>query len=521
MNKLVSVFIIVISCIITGCADTPNNVNLTVQQGQCVTGSFSGYEATPSLSPAFPMNINMPAQSPYCAAITLTNNNNGKNANNIQVSGSGLQVSYTLPAVKPSQTTVNLIDFNASGIESTNFGNPPTTFQKAYNLALFDPNNCVTTLGPKVKTYGTGGQSCTFYMQLLSESLPVGVYPFTLSVSYTNGNSFYTIKTTLKQRVNLYLGGNMNPAVQLTNAQGSTNAASTANSPESNQILSLTRDIFGNVYSGDNIGVIYKYTGTSKSSWLPLLTGVNSQIVALTSDTSGNVYAALYSGNVFEITPAGKIIPLGMPAPNLSSMAIQGNNLYVTAGASFYSCTLPISTACNWATLNSAPATINSLLGGSSGIFAAAGESVIQFVAGNWVLYGATGLPGGNVTSVIFPGLNLFAGVTQIENSVSAVWYSTNNANFMPTSSASGAILGGSTSNTVFQIASDAGGGLFVAGIGLNSSDFGTTSNAILAYVYPTAPAPVFGISTKWIPISVPAASAVSVIQTATQLTPY
>ena len=71
------------SLLLVGCgSSTPNNVSLTVQQGQCVTGPFPGYEATVTATNlvAFPMNANLPAQSPYCTALTITNNNSGKNA---------------------------------------------------------------------------------------------------------------------------------------------------------------------------------------------------------------------------------------------------------------------------------------------------------------------------------------------------------------------------------------------------------------------------------------------------------
>ena len=92
LTKLTNLFFgALVVGVLGACSPTPNNVTLTLTPSSCVTGAYPGYEAAAtSYSNAFPLNATMPANAPYCMAVTLTNNNTGTNANNVQVFQGGL-----------------------------------------------------------------------------------------------------------------------------------------------------------------------------------------------------------------------------------------------------------------------------------------------------------------------------------------------------------------------------------------------------------------------------------------------
>lgn len=513
--------------ILTACgAGTPNSISLTATQGTCVTSINPGYESlATTYSAAYPMNATLPANSPYCVAVTLTNNNSGTNANNIQVANGGLTVSYGAP----TNTTYNLIDFNAAGIPQSTF--PYSVYQTAYNIALFDPKNCVTTIGANVQTLSKGGNSCTFYLQLIGESLPVGVYPLTVSVNYTNGNSYQSTSVGLNQRVNLYVGGNLNQNLVLTNAQSQANSQSTANTvtsagyPGLVAVSALTRDPYGNVYSGDSVGAIYKYNGTSANSWSQMVTAApGTPTLAMTSDILGNIYFADYGGAVYQLSESsGTVISLGSISsdstivPTSIQLSPDNSTLLISANNNIYSCSLiPISSAsCSGTIYSSAPESINQMvytntvsIGTTNNFYSQAG--------GIWSPPYA-GLVGSNVTGIAYTGSSLsswFATVNETESVTSSVWYEsagTSNT-FIPFVGGTGNVLSGQLP----KVALDSAQGVFVSGLGLMSMDF-PESTAYLAYI----PASYLGVAVSaWTPITGISAQ-INAMQTASQLTNY
>lgn len=298
LTKLTNLFFgALVVGILGACSPTPNNVTLTLTPSSCVTGAYPGYEAAAtSYSNAFPLNATMPANAPYCMAVTLTNNNTGTNANNVQVFQGGLQLSYTVAGVS---YLANMIDFNASGIPQSTYSYTP--YQQLGNIALFDPSNCVTTIGSHVNTLSQGGGQCTFYLGMVGESLPVGTYPLQLQVNYTNGNDSYFVNAAFNQRVNLYAGGDFTAPgsvgnyLALYNGESANIAESTPVAFPGQAIKLLTRDAYGDIFAYDGVSV---YVFNGGSSWAPigLPGGSGVQINALSSDNLGNVFAATTAG---------------------------------------------------------------------------------------------------------------------------------------------------------------------------------------------------------------------------------
>ncbi len=519
-----------------GCAQTPNSVSLTVaQQGSCVTGAFPSYESS-----LFPINKNLPANSPYCVAIKLTNNNSGTNANNIQVNANGLQISYSVGGTSYSGS---LIDFTAAGVAQSNFSS--TTQQSFGNVVLFDPKNCVTTQGSQVQTIGTNGGNCTFYLQLSQEANPVGVYPITLTLNYTNGNSNYSVSTTLNQRVNLYVGtSGITPTnTWLTNASSNSNVLASSNSPDTNPIISITRDFFGNVYTGDNQGAIYQYNGTSASSWTKIVNaGPGGSIVAMASDTNtGYVYYVNQSGQVFQfnganpptssttLTPIATLSfsPSGLPVSMavISSTTLGNNTIGIANGNNIYnfSCTNAVPSSCSAAgtSVNPSLQTINQIAAAgtsnfysaeSDGTFSVVGNLFSQFPASGYLNFAnslAYFITPGTTNAYVYAG-----GVMTSQSPNSMVFFESNGAAFAPLNSPSG---GNPLLGTAQQIVVDQGQDVFVGGTNLTSADF-TGTTASLAYL--TSPSFAVGAS-DWTAITGFSTGGFLSMQTASQLTPY
>lgn len=342
MKKLFLLVPLIVTII--GCSgSTPNNVELTVKQGVCVTSEYPGYESTPySVYPnyAFRTNAYTAESSPYCMALTLTNNNSGENANNIQVYQGGLSISY---AVESNLYTGYMIDYNAAGISPSYFNY--YTNQIIGNMALFDPDNCVTTQGIEVNTLSKEGGKCTFYLQIISESMPVGVYPLNVNVNYTNGNANYSAATTIYQQVGILAGGDFTTpgnklAVYNGNSQFNAEALS-AVLPNWSQILLLARDFTGNVYAYDG-NTVYKYDGVNLSSIANSPPNIND----LTGDSFGNLFAATQNGVFVYNASAGNnatwSLVAGIPASNIPSLRAESENLqnivYFTGNGGVESC---------------------------------------------------------------------------------------------------------------------------------------------------------------------------------------
>ncbi|MBX9865435.1 MAG: hypothetical protein K2Y14_00865 [Burkholderiales bacterium] len=353
LTKLTKLFFgVLLVGVLGACSPTPNNVTLTLTPSSCVTGAYPGYEATAtSYSNGYSLNATMPATSPYCMAVTLTNNNSGTNANNIQVFQGGLQLTYNVAGVAYSGY---MIDFNASGIPQSTYTYTP--YQQLGNIALFDPSNCVTTIGSHVNTLNQGGGQCTFYLGVVGEAFPVGTYPLQLQINYTNGNDSYFVTAAFNQRVNLYAGGDFTAPgdyLAIYNGIGTNVAESTPVAFPGQAIQLLTRDAYGDIFAYDGLNT-YVFNGGSSWTEIGLPSGV-TQINALSSDTLGNIFAATDAGvwtySLSSSTPAwsnvaGTSVTGSFAAVQSIPVSGSNNTLFATDN----SWPNPALLACSWAT---------------------------------------------------------------------------------------------------------------------------------------------------------------------------
>ncbi len=309
-NKYLNcLYLVSVMLLSAACSDTPNNVTISQEQGQCVQLSqYNSSSATPGIALAFPMlESNPTTTTPYCMAITIQNNNAGTNANNIVVVGSGVQLSTTIPGTTVA-TTGTIYDFYAA-----NVGPEAGESQIFANLAVFDPNNCTATTGANVQTLTTGGGACTFYLQILNESSPVGVYPYTLTYNYTNGNQNYSTSTTINQRVYLYGGDYFSSGLYFMSTNAMT-AATNTTTPASWQLglpndpMLTVRYILEGQYGFVDFAAgnsVYYFNGidiTQIGSTLP------ETVSSLAYDGSGNLYASttgqgMWVYNISESSP--------------------------------------------------------------------------------------------------------------------------------------------------------------------------------------------------------------------------
>ncbi|MFN7094656.1 MAG: hypothetical protein ACK4M7_04755, partial [Burkholderiales bacterium] len=173
--------LVALTVTVAACSNTQNEITMTVVQGACVQASMYASSVTPPS-----VIVKNPTTAPYCASVTIRNNNSGKNANNIQVINSG---SYNGLA---GRFTVGTKSYSATLYDPIAAGVPISGSQNIGNVMLYDPYNCATTQGANVRTLTQGGGNCTFYLQLAGESFPAGVYPINLTYNYTNWNQNYS-----------------------------------------------------------------------------------------------------------------------------------------------------------------------------------------------------------------------------------------------------------------------------------------------------------------------------------------
>lgn len=443
---------------ISSCAKTPNNVTLTLSPSQCVTGIKPGYESQNyvvqnTTESGFPQNALMGPNSPYCMAVTMTNNNSGQNANNVQVNNLGLVLSYTAPGGNTTVAT-SMYDPGAAGVifSSSNFK------QQVANMAVFDPNNCVTIQGRYVNTLNANGGKCTFYMQLLGESLPIGALKTTLSVNYTNGNAQYLVSTPLYQRTNVYAGGDFNNtasgaeniAVFTGESLGVGFQAISSYPSKVGGVNQLVTDAFGNVYSFQNNNLNYMYNGITFINIGP----ANSAITSAVADSVGNIYVAT-TGGVFSTS-----------ALIIESSAI--TNKWTQIGSSSWTSSYnPTNLSINATTL-SALSTNGSL------------QQLQQCQTTNcvWTNYSTAALPT-NMSSVYFSSSSMFVGGIESIYSISNLFPYTSLAytdGIMPNSTAISTSINANAYNTAnvfatFGINNNESAGLFLL-----------SSNSLIAY---------------------------------------
>lgn len=282
-----------ISMILFGCSETPNSISMTVTSGNCVQASFYNSAVQESALANYPQIKNNPTTAaPYCASVTVVNNNSGQNANTVQINNGGLGITYS---VGSQQFAAEMYDPIAAGLTISG------SQQQVGNLAVFDPKNCLTTQGASVQYLNTGGGSCTFYLQLLNESNPVGVYPTTLMYNYTNGNLNYSISNIINQRVYLYAGTSNGLNFLSTNVIAASQGAPTNQAAWSTGITGAPNTSVSYVTQAPQYGYVYFSTGSSVymfngTSASQIGGNLPAPVISIAFDTSLNPYAATANG---------------------------------------------------------------------------------------------------------------------------------------------------------------------------------------------------------------------------------
>jgi len=526
--------VVLVAATLAGCSNTPNSVTIRPNQNQCVQASMYSSNVTPS-----PLILGNPQNAPYCMSVTIQNNNSGVNANNIQITNFGLSMTYTV-----GSTTYNsqMYDPAAAGITISGAN------QVLGNVAVFDPSNCLTSSGANVVTINSGGITCTFFMQILSESNPVGVYATNLNYNYTNGNQNYAVSTNVNQRVNLYAGGTTGLFVDSTGTWVS-GASLTVPIPIPNTVTSLARDLYGNVYIA-TAQLVYLFNGISTTQVANAIPGV--QINGITTDLNAAVYIATNQG-IYKFDP-DESTAVWVPFNDLSSppqitsstnmISIKGyenfestNALYATTGSQAYICNtqadLEGQLGCHWSLLNTgtSPNTFlpNALAVDLYNNLYTANKNSVNTYTTSWQSISYFMQPGvttgtlGTVFWTLFKNTQyLYVGENNTLAPSENVVYGCN-----PSPTGCGSLVS-SNNNTltgnVYAVAADGNNNLYAVGSGINSADFSSTLNVFGAFL--NAPTTGLMASTPWTPISngsppVISGGSLTVLKVSSMLTSY
>ncbi|MCE3268259.1 MAG: hypothetical protein K0R49_511 [Burkholderiales bacterium] len=521
---------------LAGCSNTPNSVTISPNQNQCVQANMYSSTVTPS-----PLIMDNPQTAPYCMSVTIKNNNSGLNANNVQVTSQGLTMGYTVGSTTYSS---QMYDPVAAGV---NIG---TANQILGNIAVFDPLNCLTSSGANVTTLNSGGYSCTFYMQILTESNPVGVYGTTLNYNYTNGNQNYTISTSVNQRVNLLAGGTSGLFVNNTGAWTAAASIPPLSALPASAVTGLARDLFGNIYISTS-QFVYLFNGMSTTQVANAIPGI--QINGITTDLNSSVYIASNQG-IYKYNPdesSGLWTPyndLSTPSQILSNtniVNIKGyenyestNILYATTESQAYFCSTQADLngmlGCHWTLLNNGNSPSKFLpnavaVDTYNNLYTANSNSVNTYSnlweTINYFLQPAS--PATGIISTVFWTLfnnsqYLYVGENSTLNPAESAVYLCN-----PSPAGCGPIQsvnGNSLTGNVYAIAADGNNNVYAVGNAINSNDFLSSPNVFGAFI--NAPQSGFVAESAWTPISngsppVISGGSLTVLKVSSMLTSY
>lgn len=460
-------FYIIILSFLVACANTPNNVTFTFNQGQCVQESQYTSTSKPSL--------NNPAIAPYCMAVTIQNNNSGTNANNIQIISTGLNLSYK---VLESQFSGILFDPIAAGIPI-----PSGSSQSVGNVKIYDPYNCATTQGANITNISYNGGSCTFYLQLINESFPVGVYPLNLTYNYTNGNQNYTLNATVKQKVNLFAGGNSGLYL-FDKTQESWQSISINNTNTS--INALTKDNFGNVYIASN-NTVYINNLLGIKRFGSVLNNVS--ISGITSSNISNIYLATSNG-IYYFNNDWTLYPTTTTKQYTGISANSSNYVVAITANNGFSCNSGVASSCTWNNLNatSMPNIFNSLnIDINNTLFIGSESKLFNYSNSTWNI-ASVSLQNTitTINNIIESNTNefLYFGTKQTNSNTENALFTCSLANSStpnctPLLSSQGNIITGN----ILSIAIDPYNNVYMGGGNLNSPDFNSQSLFSGAYI--------------------------------------
>lgn len=497
MKRFSGLLILVLG--LAGCG-APNNVNISVSQGTCVQLSMYNSSVQESAAANYPNIVNNPQSAPYCAAITIQNNNSGRNGNNIQPISPGLTGSFTVGNTTYQPTSGNgIYDPIAGGFVIDGY------VESIGNVGFYDPNNCMTSQGSQVKSLAINGNSCTFYTQLLGESNPVGSYPISLTYNYTNGNKNYSVSTTFNQQVNLYIAAN-NGVYLLVN--GEFQPAQINGTPIAQSgIVGMTRDLYGYIYAATS-NTLYQYNGINATTIAGSPAGIT--ITSLTSGIDGAIYIGTSAG-IYKYSPESKIwstfnggsVNSGSNIIGISSYQNIGGSgdLYAMTENNIYACNPTLGAEpCAWST--PVPGTVptvftpnqNALTVDAFGdVFTGNLSNINSYFkgSGGWTSYTITPIISGQFNALTYinasTGAFLYAGeAPQAANlTTESSVYSCTAPNGTPAITCTPllSINGNPLFGNITAMTIDSIGNLFVAGTQINSRDFTTPGPYYGAYI--------------------------------------
>ena len=510
---------IFIAVVTSACSPNILNITATAAQGDCVQGSAYGSLESQAIA-AFPIIAKNPTTAPYCASITIQNNNTpGQGGTNMQVTSPGL-VLTGLP--NESANPFPMIDPVAAQISL----NSATQTQTTGDIALFDPNNCATTTGVNTITLQSG-QSCKLYLQVIGESYPPNTYPMTVAYNYYNGNTTYVLFTSINQRVNLYAG--TESGLFIDESSGASTPAQWSNpgfSIPSSLTNSLLADDFGNVYFAQQ-NKVFEYNGITL---VQLGNDFATTISALTMDVNNNLYAGTNGSGIYiyntTMTPnswvsftdtsgnlTGSSVIQGLSSTGFVPGAISAQNFYATTATQSFKCAImpsnTLSTSCafsNISALSGAPSSynLNSIDSDNFGnLYIGSNSSAYTFIESTnaWQSLSFTGDITGNTAAIYHQNnesvpANYYLGVVNANSNESTTVFNCNLSN-----SCSPVLSGSSPAHVMtgnaYAITADGQGDLFVGGSQLNSLDFvNPAANATGAYLF------FIGSGNAWQPIN-------------------
>ena len=289
---------LMISTLFIAACGVENNINFSTTQGNCADGSTN---------------------APYCMAVTIQNNNGGQNY------------------INSTNYPINNLSLSVSGASNVGYPSAPGS--------SYDPNNCLgSTINP--------GSSCTFYLWLTGESLPVGSHTsISINANYNVNNTlpWVTSSNSASSSLTVY----ETPGLQISNKTGYVqvynnngfNNAYWAES-EANAYTNTNDNYYGYLYLAGQNGIYYSGNGTYagnatggstsiKGAINLLINGQTLYGIPYASSLSSSVYSAGVQNESFSWTQYAT----GLNNPTTNVSAISGTRLFFATSANAYVCT--------------------------------------------------------------------------------------------------------------------------------------------------------------------------------------
>lgn len=279
------------SCLVA--CGVENNISFNTTEGNCADGTTG---------------------APYCMQVTIQNNSGGQNyINSTNFPISNLQIEVTSAA---------------------NNVNYPVT-----SGSTLDPNGCLNS------TVAPGG-TCSFFLQLTGESVPVGKKQvININANYTiNSTLFGTSSQTASSSTSLY----QRPSLISTNSSGrainySESGISSVYAAESGYatvVANANDNYYGFLYLATNNGLYLSGNQTYQYNMIESITGVNNIVINGTNAYPVSTTSTIYSSSLKPLSSLYWSFYASTPNANtVANTAIMGGGkLFLTDSYNVYLC---------------------------------------------------------------------------------------------------------------------------------------------------------------------------------------